>query len=104
MWDLIRADVYVSDFLSKDSTINREESRLKMYEQVYRLHSTNKESFRKSLVFYQSRPDLLKVITDSLRVDERKSNEELNIRSKAPVDTHLSNPKSILKRVGIRGQ
>ena len=105
MWDLIRTDIYVSDFLSKDSTINREESRLKMYEQVYRLHSTSKEALKKSLAYYQSRPDLLKVITDSLRADERKSNEERNVQNRIPADTALlTNPKTILKKVGLKGR
>jgi hypothetical protein len=105
MWDLIRTDVYVSDFLTKDSTINRDSSRLKMYEQVYRLHATSKESFKKSLAYYQSHPDLLKAITDSLRADERRSNEERNIQIKTPADTtHLTNPKAIIKKITLKGQ
>lgn len=101
MWDLIRTDVYVSDFLSKDSLINKEESRAKLYEQVYRLHSTNRIVFKNSLTFYQSRPDLLKVITDSLRVDERKANEEQHVSDEIqkkiqPKDSILVRPKRLL--------
>jgi hypothetical protein len=36
------------------------------------MHSTTEEAFIKSRDFYLSRPDLLKVITDSLRSDEKK--------------------------------
>jgi hypothetical protein len=98
MWDLIRTDIYVSDFLSQDSTINRDESRLKLYQQVYRLHKTDKETFKKSLAFYQSRPDLLKVITDSLRVDERKANEEQLAHKNPQPDTNLSVPQKLLRK------
>ena len=97
MWDLIRTDAYVSDFLSRDSTINLDESRLKLYEQVYRLHTINRETFKKSLTFYQSRPDLLKIITDSLRVDEKKATEEQHNNKPLPADTILSKPKKIFK-------
>lgn len=98
MWDLIRTDIFVSDFLSKDSTINRDESRLNLYLQVYRLHKTDKETFKKSMAFYQGRPDLLKVITDSLRVDERKANEE-QLKNKNPQpDTAGLKPEKLLKK------
>ena len=74
MWDLMRADAYVADFIMKDTTRKHDqkaESAL-LYEQVFDMHSTTKEIFIKSRNFYESRPDLLKVITDSLRSDERK--------------------------------
>jgi len=72
MWDLMRADAYVSDFIMKDSTRNQKEESVILYEQIFKLHSTTEEAFIKSRDFYLSRPDLLKVITDSLRSDERK--------------------------------
>jgi len=36
------------------------------------MHFTTEEAFIKSRDFYLRRPDLLKVITDSLRSDEKK--------------------------------
>lgn len=101
MWDLIRTDIYVSDFLSKDSTINRDESRLKLYQQVYGLHKTDRKTFKKSLAFYQSRPDLLKVITDSLRVDERMANEEQLIHKSPQPDTVLLKPDKKLRKKNL---
>ena len=72
MWDLMRADAYVSDFIMKDSTRNKNTESALFYEKVFALHSTNQEAFNKSMNFYESRPDLLKIITDSLRSDEKK--------------------------------
>jgi hypothetical protein len=71
MWDLMRADAYVSDFIMKDSTCNQKTESAILYEQIFRMHSTTQEDFVKSRNFYISRPDLLKVITDSLRTDEK---------------------------------
>ena len=74
MWDLMRADAYVADFIMKDSTQHRDQKAESavLYEQVFDIHSTTKEAFIKSRDFYESRPDLLKAITDSLKSDEKK--------------------------------
>ena len=73
MWDMMRADAFVSDFIMKDSTRNQKAESAILYEKIFSIHSTTEDIFKKSLIFYQSRPDLLKAITDSLRVDERKA-------------------------------
>ena len=72
MWDLLRADAYVADFIMKDSTCNQKEESALLYEKIFDIHSTNREAFKRSLSFYQSRPDLFKTVTDSLRSDEKK--------------------------------
>jgi hypothetical protein len=87
MWDLMRADAYVTDFIMKDSTCDKKVESIKLYEKIFSIHSTTRETFKKSLAFYQSRPDLLKVINDSLRIDEKKSQ---NPDEKKPqIDTPL---------------
>ena len=75
MWDLMRADAYVANFIIKDSTKNQKQESIVLYERIFDIHATTKETFQKSLAFYQSRPDLFKVISDSLRSDERKAQE-----------------------------
>lgn len=72
IWDLMRADAYVADFIMKDSTRDRKAESAVLYQKVFAIHSTTQETFRKSMAFYESRPDLLKIITDSLRSDEKK--------------------------------
>lgn len=75
MWDLIRADAYVANFIMKDSTRNQKEESAVLYEKIFDIHSTTSEAFKKSLAFYESRPDLFKTISDSLRSDERKAQQ-----------------------------
>jgi hypothetical protein len=72
MWDLMRADAYVSAFIMKDSTKNQKAESAILYEKIFDIHSTTRETFKKSLAFYESRPDLFKAISDSLRSDEKK--------------------------------
>ena len=87
MWDLMRADAYVSTFIMKDSTKNQKAESAILYEEIFDIHSTTREAFKKSLAFYQSRPDLFKAINDSLRIDEKKSQDP--DEKKPQIDTTL---------------
>ena len=86
MWDLMRADAYVSTFIMKDSTKNPKAESAVLYEKIFGIHSTTRETFKKSLAFYESRPDLFKAISDSLRIDERKASEYQEVK-KSELDT-----------------
>lgn len=70
MWDIIRADEVVNERVRKDSTLNKKEESLKLYDQVFAIHKISKDNFDKSLNYYQSRPDRLKPIFDSLSSHE----------------------------------
>ncbi len=65
--DLMKADQFISDFrVPHDTAMDRDTESIKMYQKIFALHDINKEQFEKSLVYYQSRPDLLKIIMDSI--------------------------------------
>jgi len=66
MWDLIRADQYVTDFLLRDSTRKKKEESVKLYDEIFRIHKITADEFKKSLAYYSSRPELLSGIIDSL--------------------------------------
>lgn len=68
MWDMIRADQYVSDFIMKDSTRNRKNESTRLYDEIFQIHKITREEFKKSFDYYTSRPDLFKPIIDSLAV------------------------------------
>jgi len=101
IWDLMRADAYVTDFVMKDSTLDKKAESAKLYEKIFDIHTTTQEVFKKSLAFYQSRPDLFKVISDSLRIDEKKS-QQYPDEKKPQLDTTLRkmrlNKKQIEKK------
>jgi len=75
MWDLMRADKFVSDFVARDSSVDRKRESYILYGKIYQLHGITEDKFKQSLAFYQGRPDLLKTITDSLRTNEREAME-----------------------------
>ncbi len=67
LWDMVRADQLLNDnILKKDSSLNRVTESIKLYQQVFHIHSISKEKFQQSFSFYRTHPGLLKVILDSL--------------------------------------
>lgn len=64
--DVIKADELVSILQFSDSTYNKFSKRTALYDTVFTLHGIKKETFQKSLKFYQSRPDLLNEITNDI--------------------------------------
>jgi hypothetical protein len=65
--DIIMAEEYSSQYISRD-TLRKDKIKAnqELLEAVFKIHHTSKEEFRKSLNFYESRPDLNKKIFDSL--------------------------------------
>lgn len=66
LWDILRADEFVSNFGRKDTTRTAKDKSIYLYEEVFRIHKTNKSQFEKSVDFYNLHPDLFKMIVDSL--------------------------------------
>ena len=67
LWDMIRADKFLTDFVFiKDTSLNRDTARINLYQQVFRIHHISEEKFQKSFDFYKAHPPLLKAILDSL--------------------------------------
>ena len=99
MWDLMRADAYVSTFIMKDSTKNQKTESAILYEKIFDIYSTTRETFKKSLAFYESRPDLFKAISDSLRIDERKGLEYQEVK-KPETDSTYRKMKLNKKLIG----
>jgi|CXWL01.1.fsa_nt_gi hypothetical protein len=67
LWDMMRADQYLNDYvLNKDTSLNRASESLKYYQQIFAIHKINREEFQRSFSFYSSHPDLLKTIMDSI--------------------------------------
>ena len=67
LWDMIQADRFNALFQVKDSASkNVQLEKFKLYEQVFAIHKTSKEDFIKSYKYYLSRPDMAKVMFDSM--------------------------------------
>jgi len=67
LWDMLRADEFLGVYvLAKDSSLNNKQESALMFDQVLRIHKCSKEEFNKSLLFYQSHPEIFKIVLDSL--------------------------------------
>lgn len=76
MWDMLQADRYVNLYINpnKDSTEAKKKEAAVFYQRVFQMHGISREEFLKSYKFYLSRPDITKVIFDSIstRADKRR--------------------------------
>jgi hypothetical protein len=67
MFDFIQADEMADFYSLQDSVYRNFSKRASLYDSILGIHAVSKTGFQKSLQFYQSRPDLLKTILDSLQ-------------------------------------
>ena len=111
LFDMIRADKFLTDFVFyKDTSLNKDTSSIKLYQQIFRIHHTSKQEFQQSFSFYRAHPDLFKIVLDSLYARSIRSNNVpgTNIYKPAPVtDTfrHLKDSlvnKKRIKRLPFR--
>jgi hypothetical protein len=76
--DIIIAGEYSEQFITKDSTRpDKMKASQELFDEVFKVHHTSREKVRKSLSFYESRPDLNKKIFDSLAADANRRKTEL---------------------------
>jgi len=78
LWDMFRADKFLTDFIFKDSSLNKDTASTNLYKEVFRIHHITKEKFQQSFSFYRAHPDLLKTILDSLNSRPPRSPTEVH--------------------------
>jgi hypothetical protein len=67
MWDLSLADALVSHRYPAASEAKKLDTSVVLYQQIAKAHGTTQQQLKRSLQFYESRPDLLQIIIDSLQ-------------------------------------
>jgi hypothetical protein len=84
--DLIKADELINK-KSIDSTVRDSFSKEVVYTSVFNKHKISKEKFRKSFSYYESHPEILKVVLDSLQSATKESLEKSKtlLKNKRPV-------------------
>ena len=82
MWDMVQADRFSSQFLERDSVArkNIKTENLILYEKVFKVHKITREEFVHSFKFYLSRPDINKVLFDTMaaRANRRRADVYTN--------------------------
>jgi uncharacterized protein YcfL len=87
MWDMISAEEWMKIVASTDSTININKKNISLYNKVFNLHHISKEDFFDSYHYYQSNPNDMKILMDSLTT--------FGTRTKDTIANHI--PVSIAK-------
>ena len=90
LWDMIQADRYRESFVH-DSALDLKKEQFKLYAQVFEIHQITKDEFIKSYKFYMSRPDITRIIFDSLATRANRRREELY--KPQPLDTASAKSK-----------
>ena len=95
--DVLLADALTLERSFKDTAVKISDENAAYFLKVFQLHGVSKNEFMKSYNFYLQRPDLLKIITDSVSSTLDKRNLQLSI------DTAKPKPNGDnLKKTGIR--
>ncbi len=71
-WDVVRADVYASEYLRADTTKSPVTENIKLQKKVFAKHGISKELYDKSLNFYAKQPQLMTDLLDTVLAREKR--------------------------------
>jgi hypothetical protein len=77
IWDIMLVDEFTDNHIVKDSSKDANKERLKLYLEVFQLHHTSQQEFSASMKYYSQKPDLMKVIFDSLSARGERERKKL---------------------------
>jgi Domain of unknown function (DUF4296) len=80
LFDVLRAEAFVFDFVKKDSVKNLEAESVKLQQQIFAVHKVTKEEFYKSYDFYKTHPDLMQPLLDSM-ISKATKDKYMNTKS-----------------------
>jgi Domain of unknown function (DUF4296) len=86
LWDVLRADAFTFNFITKDSSKRPEAENVKIQQQIFTVHKVSKDEFYKSYEFYKIHPDLMQPILDSI-INKATRDKFINTKGKQFRDT-----------------
>jgi hypothetical protein len=66
LWDIETADVWFNQIPLTDSVHRTRQMNIQLYEQVFASHNITKKQFYEGYQYYQTRPDKMKILMDSV--------------------------------------
>lgn len=85
MWDMIKADQYAYLYFAKDSLRGTAKGEtLALYQKVFLLHDVSREKFQRSFQYYLTRPDLTRLLLDSVMAQANRERMEANKQQLRP--------------------
>ena len=93
LYDMMRADELANQYMITDSSYNKSSKRAALYAAVFTANNTSRDVFEKSLNFYETRPDLMKEILDSIITIREPHRKQLQADTLAATKTDSSTKK-----------
>ena len=78
MWDVLNADSWYTQTAMRDTTGKLHKQNIVWYQQIFLQHDITKEQFYRSYHYFESNPDKMKVLMDSV--------EAYGLRTKMAID------------------
>jgi hypothetical protein len=66
MWDIVRADVFASEFIKADSSKDLLKENLQLQKKIFELNKTSREQYYTSFEYYKSKPELMRQLLDTM--------------------------------------
>lgn len=77
MWDVINADEWMKAASIKDSTVIAKKQNIALYNKIFALHKITKQQFYDSYNYYQTHPNEMKMLLDSVAAYGIKKRDSL---------------------------
>lgn len=91
--DVMLADALSTERSFKDTSLKIKDANAAYFLKVFEIHGTTKNEFMRSYNFYLSRPDLLRVISDSVSAVLNRENLRLTTDTVKPKPNGNNSPK-----------
>jgi Domain of unknown function (DUF4296) len=91
--DVILADALSTERSFKDTSLKIKDANAVYFLKIFELHGVTKNEFMRSYNFYLSRPDLLRVISDSVSAVLNRENLQLTTDTVKPRPNGSNSPK-----------
>jgi hypothetical protein len=77
LFELAMAEGYLENYPFRDTTVNRDSMVKVEMDKVLAIHHVSQKEFRDSYKFYKSRPEIYKVMTDTVYYRAQRSPEKM---------------------------
>lgn len=75
LWDVIRAQALSGEMARKDSTINEVAETKILTQKVFEIHKITSSAFDQSYSWYTSHPEMMRIIFDSMNIQNQRQND-----------------------------
>ena len=95
LWEMVQADRFATSFIQsrKDTLGRNKKETIELYDKVFSHNGISRKEFINSYTFYLGRPDLLKVMFDSISVQGERKRSEIYLHTKTDTLKKTTLPK-----------